>query len=399
VKPRLLIANPDAPEPASSPGGGVTLPAHAPSPSASPAPTGPPLPKRPKGSLLIGGVLLAVVGAIAYIAWNATLRYAAFGTVTGESIAISPPWQGTVEAVLVREGDLVRQGDELVRLANPHIQDELERLADELRLGQSELDAHVAELTLAAQQSRDRQQLALAEYYKLVGEQLAEQARLSDLEARMARSEKLTAKGAVTSQDHDSARLAVEGQRAKVERLALAVAELQKRTDVHQPDEHAGERLKPKLVRIEQVQASIERLRERLRQGTVRAPSGGRVLAIHRHAGEYAEPAQPLVELLAEDSLEITLLVAQDQTAAYQVGQQLEVEMQPLAHRLACQVTRIGDAFCEPPAQIEARYPHGQALLPVHLKPLHAADPARPLRLGGEVRLPRAWTWPVAWGA
>ena len=395
MKPRLLIANPDAPEaePARPPAKFSAAPA------TPPAPAGPPLPKRPKGSLLIGGVLLVVVASIGYVAWNATLRYAAFGTVTGESIAVSPPWQGTVQSVFVREGDLVQPGDELLRLANPLIEDELSRLEGELRLAQSELDAHVAELTLAAHQSRDRQQLALAEYYKLVGDHLAEQARLSDLEARMLRSERLTAKGAVTSQDYESARLAVEGQRAKVERLALAVAELKKRTDGGEPDSHTNQRLKPKLVRIEQTQASIERLRQRLEEGTVRAPMAGRVLKVHRHGGEYVEPARPLVELLADDSLEITLLVPQDQSAAYCVGQQIEVEVQPLANRLACQVKRVGDAFCEPPAQIEARYRHGQPLLPVHLKPLDATDPARPLRLGGEVRQPRVWSWPMPWGA
>jgi hypothetical protein len=152
-------------------------------------------------------------------------------------------------------------------------------------------------------------------------------------------------------------------------------------------------------VRIEQTQASIERLRERLHEGTVRAPISGRVLKVHRHGGEFVEPARPLVELLAEDSLEITLLVPQDRSATYNIGQQIEVEMQPLAHRLHCQVTRVGDAFCDPPAQLEARYRHGQALLPVHLKPLNAMDPARPLRLGGEVRQPRAWSWPLPWGA
>ena len=406
MKPRLLIANPDAPEaqglkPAAPPPGAVVgfpVSPAAPRAAANPAP-GAPLPKRPKGSLFIGGVLFLVVGSVAYFVWNGMMRYVAFGTVTGKSIAVSPPWPGTVEALLVREGDFVRQGDELVRLASPQMQDELESLSDELRLAQSELDAHVAELTLSAQQSRDREQLALADYYRQVGELLAEQARLSDLEGRRQRSEKLNAKGAVANQDHDSARLAVQGQRAKVERLELAVSELKKRTDATAGDQYATERIKPKLMRIEQIQASIERVRDRLRDGTVRAPAAGRVLAIHRHAGEYVQPATPLLELLAEDSLEIQLLVAQERSAAYRVGQRLEVEVQPSARRVTCQVMRIGDAYCEPPLQIESRYRHGQPLLPIHLKPLSDANSSHPLRLGGEVRQPRSWLWSGLWEA
>ncbi|MCI0357830.1 MAG: biotin/lipoyl-binding protein, partial [Planctomycetaceae bacterium] len=270
---------------------------------------GGPLPKRPKGSLFIGSILLLIVGTVSYLAWNTTFRYSSYGTVTGRTLAVSPPWPGVVVSLPVREGDVVRQGDALADLVNPLLEHEIEGLTDELRLAQSELDAHVAELTLAAQQSRDRQQLALAEYYRLMGELLAEQARLSDLIGRMQRNEKLSVKGAVTGQDHESARLAAEGQQAKVERLELAVAELKKRTDASEPADQGSERLKPKLIRIEQIQSSIQRARERQREGTLRAPAAGRVLAIKRQVGEYVEPALPVIELLDEQSLEITLLV------------------------------------------------------------------------------------------
>jgi len=412
VKPRLLIAEPEVPEtgpakPTPPPGTGSGLPRAA---LANPAPTiphkaalagpvGGPLPKRPKGSLFVGSVLLLFVGAASFVAWNATMRYAAYGTVTGRSLAVNPPWPGTVESVLVREGDVVRQGDVLMHLANPQIQDDIERLSDELRLAQSELDAHVAELTLSAQQSRDRQQLALAEYYKLVGELLAEQAKLSDLAGRMARSEKLSVKGAVTGQDHDSTRLAAEGQKAKVERLALAVAELKKRTDGGEPEDHGSERLKPKLVRLEQIQASIQRARERQREGTIHAPAAGRVLSIGRQVGQFVEPATTLVELLDEQTLEIALLVRQDRTIAYRTGERIEVEMPPRQERLSCEITRVGDEFLAPPPQIETRFRHGERLLPVFLRPVRADDSDVPLRLGSEVRQPRSWPWSPGWGA
>jgi len=412
VKPRLLIAEPDAPEtgparPTPPPGTGSGLPRAAlanptptiPHATALAGPVGGPLPKRPKGSLFIGSILLLIVGAVSYVAWNATMRYAAFGTVTGRSLAVNPPWPGTVEAVLVREGDVVRQGDVLMHLANPQIEDDIQRLSDELRLAQSELDAHVAELTLSAQQSRDRQQLALAEYYKLVGELLAEQARLSDLAGRMARSEKLSVKGAVTGQDHDSTRLAAEGQKAKVERLALAVAELKKRTDGGEPEDHGSERLKPKLVRLEQIQASIQRARERQREGTVHAPAAGRVLSIGRQVGQFVEPATTLVELLDEQTLEIALLVRQDQTIAYRTGERIEVEMPPRQERLSCEITRVGDEFLPPPPQIETQFRHGERLLPVFLRPVSTDESDVPLRLGSEVRQPRSWSWSPGRGA
>lgn len=412
MKPRLLIAEPDGSEtgqarpitsPTTSSGLSRSLQtSQAPSiphPVAVAGPVGGPLPKRPKGSLFIGTILLLIVGTVSYVAWNTTFRYASYGTVTGRTLSISPPWPGIVESLPVREGDIVRQGDPLANLINPVLQHEIEGLADELRLAQSELDAQVAELTLSAQQSRDRQQLALAEYYRLMGELLAEQARLSDLIGRMERNEKLSVKGAVTGQDHESARLAAEGQKAKVERLELAVAELKKRTDPSEPDDQGSQRLKPKLVRIEQIQSSIQRARERQREGTIRAPAAGRVLAIKRQVGEYVEPTTPVIELLDEQSLEITLLVPQGSTTDYKSGQRIEVELPPRQERLACKITRIGDEFLAPPPQIETRFRHGERLLPVVLRPMSAPNDDVPLRMGSEVRQPRAWSWASVWGA
>lgn len=412
MKPRLHIANSEAPE--SSPGrlpapaaAGPVMPRPAPAlqvvtpapPATSPGPVGGPLPKRPKGSLFIGSVLALVVGAVAYTAWNATYRYAAYGTVTGQTVTVPPPWPGTVEALFVREGDLVRQGDPLAQLSNPQFQDEIERLSDDLRVAQSELDAQVAELTLAAQQSQDRQQLALAEYYQLLGELLAEQARLNELSGRLARSEKLAVKGAVSGQDQESMRLMAEGQRAKVERLELAVAELRKRTETDESDHKGAELLQPKLVRIEQLQAAIGRARDRLRQGTIRAPAGGRVLTIGRQVGEYVEQNTAVVELLDEQSLEITLLVRQVQTAGYRLGESIDVEVAPFQGRLTCAITRIGDEYQPAPPQIETQFRHGERLLPVLLRPAAPTEGNVPLRLGSEVRQPRTWTWRRGWGA
>src|SRR4030095_6322194 len=122
----------------------------------------------------------------------------------------------------------------------------------------------------------------------------------------------------------ECARLAAEGQKAKVERLELAVAELKKRTDPSEPADQGSQRLKPKLVRVKQMQWSSQGPRERQREGTIRAPAAGRVLAVKRQVGEYVEPTTPVIELLDEQSLEITLLVPQGRTTDYKSGQRIE---------------------------------------------------------------------------
>ncbi|MCI0359639.1 MAG: hypothetical protein L0211_14275, partial [Planctomycetaceae bacterium] len=84
--------------------------------------------------------------------------------------------------------------------------------------------------------------------------------------------------------------------------------------------------------------------------------------------------------------------VPQGRTTDYKSGQRIEVELPPRRERLACQITRIGDEFLAPPPQIETRFRHGQRLLPVILRPMSPPDDV-PLRMGSEVRQPRAWTW------
>ena len=107
----------------------------------------------------------------------------------------------------------------------------------------------------------------------------------------------------------------------------------------------------------------------------------------------------PVVELLDEQSLEITLLVPQGHTIDYRSGQRIDVELPPHQERLPCKITRIGDEFLAPPPQIETRFRHGERLLPVILRPVAAPNDDVPLRMGSEVRQPRTWSWSPVWGA
>src|SRR5262249_17936487 len=77
-------------------------------PRPAPPPPPPPLPKRPKGRWFIGLLLLAVCGFIGYKVWDSYFRYQAYGTVEGRIIQVSPPWDGVVKYVHVREGETVR---------------------------------------------------------------------------------------------------------------------------------------------------------------------------------------------------------------------------------------------------------------------------------------------------
>ena len=137
-----------------------------------PAPRPTPLPKRPKGKLFTGSLLLLLCSGIGYFLWDWQLRYQAHGVVTGRVLQVSPPWAGNVCTLQVREGDIVRQGQLLVTFSNIAQEQRIAEAADELKLAQATLDAQVSELRWQSQLRGDRNQKALGEYYEMWGELL-----------------------------------------------------------------------------------------------------------------------------------------------------------------------------------------------------------------------------------
>ena len=373
------------PEPPAAAAGAYATPAR---PAAAVAA---PLPKRPKGRLFISGLLFCCLATVGFLVWDGFFRFGAYGVITGCVVAVPPPWAGTVETLYVRDGDRLQQGDAVARLRDPNIRAAIERLTDELRVVQAELNAHAARLTLEAQHKTDQRQQALARYYEMMGDLLGEQSELSDLQSRLDRHERLVGHGAVSDQEVESLYIAAAGKRAKIERLTQAVAEQKKRVDADAPHVSDAVQLEPRLAKIARIQADIRRLRDKLEQGAVRAPVRGRVLRVHRYVGEYSEPTEPLAEILREGSLELVLYVRQAESDRFHVGQVVDVCVLPARQQIACHVARVGDRYEKAPTQVTKRYPPGEPLLPVILTPPPDLPSDVTLRVGGEIRLPIHW--------
>lgn len=348
-----------------------------------------PLPKRPKGRWFVTAIMLAFVGGLCGLVWQLFLRYEAYGVVEGRVIRVAAPWEGVVRSVHVREGDRVQAGQSLLLIENVADQQRLARLSDELRIAQADLEAKSAELRLNSQLRGDLRYKAQAEYFQTWGALLQEESRLADLQVQRDRLERLHKTKAVSEAELESVRLQLAGQQAKLAKLKAAVGEMQKRVDnsVSDADEE-GRELRPKLIRIETLQAEINRLRQQIEQGQIRAPAGGLVIRSEHFAGERLDPAAPAVQLLEQDSLEVVLYLRQSQADALRAGQRVQVLVEPGATAIECLVRRISDQFTTAPKAIERHYLQDEHLLSVHLEPCEKAARDQ-LRLGGVVRLPR----------
>lgn len=351
-----------------------------------------PLPKRPKGRYFVGSLMLIVVGTVVYGLWTTFLRYQAYGVVTGRVLRVSAPASGVLRTTHAREGELVLQGQLLATVENLELEERLATAVDQLQIAQAALDAEIGRLKWQSQIQGDLNQKAQAEYYELWGTLLQEQAKLSELEQKLRRTTLLYEENSVPQENLEAIHFATEGQRAKIQKLTVAVEELRKGAELtaHDGQEALGQ-LKPQLARLQSAQDEIARLRDRTVQTRVVAPVSGRIVKRYLYTGEYADISEPIFEILEDGSLEAIVYLSQRHAEMLEVGNQIGLAIEPHPELVMCVVVRIGDQLESPPESIQRRYRRDEKLVPVHTQPLGSPLGTLALRLGSEVKLPYRW--------
>jgi multidrug resistance efflux pump len=371
-------------------------PAGAQLPAARPTP----LPKRPKGRWFIGLILLTACGFVGYQVWQAFFRYRAYGTVHGHVVELSAPWDGVIAHYHVREGDTVRQGDLLLTLENTELRHRHARLGDELRVAQAELEAEAVRLKWHAAFHLDQTQSASARHFENWGRLLREQATVDRLRGELETAERLKLTHAVSEEEVARLRADLRGQNERVEKLRSALSADKGRADLTDcllADSgdlgdnlrRDGEvQLRPFTAKIASLQAERARLDEQMKLGQIRAPANGLVVRVNRLPGERCRPAEPIVALLEEGSLQVVLYLPQKVSTDLPVEAEVGLVLDPYPGRLSATVERVGDNFEPAPDHISRHYAHGEKLLPVYLRP-HPED-ARwmALKMNGVVKLP-----------
>ncbi|MBA3555866.1 MAG: HlyD family efflux transporter periplasmic adaptor subunit [Gemmatimonadales bacterium] len=126
-------------------------------------------------------------------------------------------------------------------------------------------------------------------------------------ERELARTERLLAVAAATSQQGDRAE-----REAQVVREQLAGARAARGTV-------AGE--------IAAIDAEVAQLDDRLARSRVVSPLAGTVLSRYAEAGEFVQPGQPLFKLAALDTLTLRAYVSGAQLSAVRLGQPVTVRI------------------------------------------------------------------------
>jgi multidrug resistance efflux pump len=336
---------------------------------ASPKPTPPP--KRPKGRLLIGSLLIILFATAVYIVWDGVFRYQAYGLVESNLVVVRTSAPGTIQKVFVAKGDMVRTGDLLLTIENVELEHQLERTRDSIRLAQAQLDSHIAKLRRIARQREWDVLDNAAEFFELASELPKRRSEVERLERSLARTQMAQEFAGVSVEDFERIQFALQGEQGLLEKLAEAVSALQTRNDLTSDEaELYLAELKPTMIRIENLQNETQRLYELLKASNVVAPITGIVVKHRCVAGKWVDTSEELFEIVEDGTVEPVLFLSQSDTRNVDPGTEIVVHIDPMSEPVHCTIRRTADEFCVPPAQLVRYYDSGEPLLPVILDPV-----------------------------
>jgi HlyD family secretion protein len=251
------------------------------------------------------------------------------GYVEGEYVRLGPIDTARIESVDVRRGDRVVAGKALAVLqsedaANAVLESEAQlvqakaELAN-LRSGKRTEEIAVIEANLASAKAQER-----------------------EAERALDRRQDLFRRAVATQADLEQTQTARDVAAARVREIAahLAVARLPARAEEIRASEN----------RVAQAEAALAQARWRLSQRRLIAPAAGRISDVVRRVGELAGPSAPVLILLPDGSVKLTIYVPEAQLAATTVGTRLDVRCDGCPPGLAATVTYVAqEAEFTPP--------------------------------------------------
>ena len=290
-------------------------------------------------------LVLSLIGAAALIKVDRVVPVAGRLQTLRSTQEVSPPEQGVISQVLVKENQLVSAGQPLVVLDTETLQAEASSMVDKQRSLVATSLAEVQRLRAAIAEARAR----------LLGAQ--QQLRITD--AQLAQLRPLAREGGYGQLSV----LDTEKSRAELNaRISSTRAEIQKL--------QAESAQKEALVASElsASRASLVATRSRLRQIVLKAPFKGTILDLSAKRGQVAIGAAPLLKVVPIDNLQARVDMPDADLAFVRPGQSAELEF-PAYRRdkygwLPAEVISIGTDALPPDETSELKVPR----FPVKLK-------------------------------
>lgn len=352
-------------------------------------PVQPPSRSRPRGRLLIVGLMFLVCAIGVSTVWESVLRYQAYGVVTGRIVKVSSPVDGVVTSLHVREGEAVRQSDRLAIVRNLKNEHELARIADELRIAQATLQAETAKMRWQTHVQDTETTRAIADVFEANSQLHDVTGRLDILTEQVEISKDLFNDGHLRSDSLNQRLAAKRATSAMAEEIRKSVEVLSKRAEKARSIPRPGpEQMEPLVAKCNLLLNDLDRLGEQIREGDLRSPVNGQVLKRFVPTGQAIKNNEPLYSVLEDASIEVEMYIPQEMSDQFKAGDTIRVKIEPHTELVACRVISVGHEHRKPPEHIEVFYRKAVHLLPVRMTPIGKFADRKYLPVGAVAKLP-----------
>ena len=310
----------------------------------------------------------------------------ATGVVETPTAQVAPTVVGRISALYVREGERVKAGQLLARLAVPELQAAVRQVQAELQAARAEaaslrssLRQQQATSRASIEQAQAQVRASLSRLQELQAGSRPQQVRQAEealasaradldlAQAQFERAQALLAQGAISQADLDQARarlatanaqaaraeqeLSLVRQGPRREEIAAARAQVQAaEAQARAIRAAAGEaqvladRLRAAQARVQQAEAALAQAESRQAEAEVRSPITGRVGRRYLDVGDLAGPTAPILLAADNDRLWVVAEVDEEDVELLHPGQRVAVSAEALPRPLSGTVIEVGAA-------------------------------------------------------
>lgn len=244
----------------------------------------------------------------------------AVGYVEGEYVLMAPIEVAQVATVTVRRGDRVESGTAVATLEDADAK---------IEVAQAEAALAQAQAQLADLQVGKRPE----EIAVLKAQVDMAKAQAADAKRKYDRASDLYKRGTGTQADYDTASASLETANAQVGQAEanLAVGNLPARPET----------IKAADNQVKQARSTLEQAEWRLSKRVLTAPSPGRVNDVIRNPGDTAGPTAPVISMLPDGAVKLSVYVPESAFSSVKVGTELNVHCDGCGTGLKARVSYV----------------------------------------------------------
>lgn len=244
----------------------------------------------------------------------------AVGYVEGDYVLLAPIEVAQVATISVKRGDRVEAGAPVVTLES----DDASIAVAQAEAALAQAQAQLADL----QVGRRPEEIAVLEAALRSAKAQADEAART-----LARTKDLLKRNVAAQAQFDDATMQAEVTQAAIGQAEanLAVGRLPARPETIKAAEN----------QVKQAQASLEQARWRLSKRTLTAPASGRVNDVIRNPGDTAGPSAPVISMLPDGAVKLTVYVPEAAFSSIKVGTLLSVRCDGCGPDLKAKVSYV----------------------------------------------------------